>query len=182
VFAAEPVSAATQQTLYAFPSDGTKGCYPVGSLLRDAAGALYGTAFSCGAGGYGTVFKLTPPPPGQSKWSVSVIHAFDEGDGGAALNDDLVMDANGALYGTAAEYGPYLEGVVFRLNPPAPGQTKWTETILHAFFCSLAYRSADGSGPGAGLVRDANGVPAARPTAAAVCPTRPPWDTAPSSS
>jgi uncharacterized protein YceK len=158
LFAAGPSSAATEKTLYAFPVDGTKGCYPVGSLLRDAAGALYGATFYCGAGGYGTVYKLVPPPPGQTKWSASVIHAFDEGPGGAALNGDLVMDASGALYGTAAEYGPYLEGVVFKLTPPGPGKTSWTETILHAFNYSLAYRRADGSGPGAGLIRDANGV------------------------
>jgi len=158
LIAAGTASAATETTLYTFPADGTTGCHPVGSLLRDAAGALYGATFYCGAGGYGTVFKLAPPPPGQPKWSITVIHAFDEGPGGAALNGDLVMDASGALYGTAAEYGAFLEGVVFKLSPPAAGQTKWTETILHAFDHSLAYHRADGSGPGAGLVRDANGV------------------------
>src|SRR5262245_58686780 len=158
LFASGPVPAATEKTLFDFPSDGTKGCYPVGSLLRDGAGALYGATFYCGSGGYGTVYKLTPPAPGQTKWSVSVIRTFTESNGGAALNGDLVMDSGGALYGTAAEYGAHYQGVVFRLNPPAPGQTNWTETVLHAFYYSLAYNKSDGSGPGAGLVRDANGV------------------------
>src|SRR5678815_5654430 len=158
LFIAGPLSAATGKTLYQFPSDGTKGCYPVGSLLRDNAGALYGATFYCGSGGYGTVYKLTPPAPGQTKWSASVIHAFAESNGGAALNGDLVMDGSGALYGTAAEYGKNLQGVVFRLNPPAPGQTKWTETVLHAFYYSLAYNKSDGARPSSGLVRDANGV------------------------
>jgi len=158
LFAAGPLSAATEKTLYQFPSDGTKGCYPVGSLLRDNAGTLYGATFYCGSGGYGTVYKLTPPAPGQTKWSASVIHAFAESNGGAALNGDLVMDGSGALYGTAAEYGKNLQGVVFRLNPPAPGQTKWTETVLHAFYYSLAYNKSDGSVPSSGLVRDPNGV------------------------
>jgi uncharacterized protein YceK len=158
LFAAGSVSAATEKTLYQFPSDGTKGCYPVGSLLRDDAGALYGATFYCGSGGYGTVYKLVPPAPGQSKWSVSVIRAFTESNGGAALNGDLVMDASGALYGTAAEYGKHYQGVVFRLNPPAPGETKWTETVLHAFYYSLAYDKSDGAMPSSGLVRDANGV------------------------
>jgi uncharacterized protein YceK len=158
LFAPGPVSAATEKTLFQFPSNGTKGCYPVGSLLRDDTGALYGATFYCGSGGYGTVYKLAPPPPGQTKWSASVIHAFKESNGGAALNGDLVMDAGGALYGTAAEYGAHLQGVVFRLNPPAPGQTQWTETVLHAFYYSLAYNKSDGSSPSAGLVRDANGV------------------------
>src|SRR5262245_25781829 len=158
LLAAGPASSATQKTLYAFPADGTKGCYPVGSLLRDDSGALYGATFYCGAGGYGTVFKLVPPLPGQSKWSASVVYAFSGDAGGAARNGDLVMDAGGALYGTAAQYGPYYQGVVFRLNPPAAGQTRWTRTIIHAFSYSLAYNRAGGSGPGAGLVRDAKGV------------------------
>src|SRR5262245_31264659 len=158
LFASGPVPAATEKTLFDFPSDGTKGCYPVGSLLRDNAGALYGATFYCGSGGYGTVYKLVPPAPGQTKWTASVIRSFSENNSGAALNGSLVMDSTGALYGTAAEYGKYLQGVVFRLNPPAPGQTKWTETILHAFNYSLAYNKSDGSAPGAGLIRDANGV------------------------
>src|SRR5262249_36360215 len=131
LFAAAPVSwAVTKKTLYAFPSNGSKGCYPVGTLSRDGAGALYGATFDCGTG---PEFKLVPPLPGQTPWSISVLHSFKEGPGGAALNADPVMDAKGALYGTAAEYGNYLEGVVFRLTPPAAGQTIWTETILHAF-------------------------------------------------
>src|SRR5262245_54059010 len=86
LLAAGTASAATEKTIFTFPADGTKGCYPVGALTRDASGALYGAAFLCGAGGYGTVYKLVPPPPGQTKWSITVIHAFDEGPGGAALN------------------------------------------------------------------------------------------------
>jgi hypothetical protein len=59
LFAAAPVSSAvTKKTLYAFPSNGLNGCYPVGTLLRDGAGALYGATLDCGTGGYGTVFKL----------------------------------------------------------------------------------------------------------------------------
>jgi len=158
LFAAAPVSSAvTEKTLYAFPSNGSKGCYPVGTLLRDGAGALYGATFECGAGGYGTVFKLVPPLAGHTTWSVSVLRSFSEDVSGGALNANLVMGANGAVYGTAAEYGNYLEGVVFRLNPPAAGQTNWTETVLHAFDYNFAYNIADGSGPNAVII-DNNGV------------------------
>jgi hypothetical protein len=158
LFAAAPVSsAATERTLYAFPTGGSKGCYPVGTLLRDGAGALYGATFDCGTGGYGTVFKLVPPLAGQTTWSVSVLHGFSEDVGGGALNANLVMDANGAVYGTAGDDGEYVKGVVFRLNPPAAGQTNWTETVLHAFDYNFAYNIADGSGPNA-VISDNNGV------------------------
>jgi uncharacterized repeat protein (TIGR03803 family) len=151
-------SAATERTLYAFPSSGANGRYPQGTLLRDGAGALYGTTQYGGAGGYGTLFKVTPPLPGKTAWSISVLYSFSTGLGGEVPNANLVMDAEGALYGTAAESGPYGQGVVFRLAPPVPGQTKWTEIILHAFDYSLAYNIADGSAPRAGVIIDANGV------------------------
>jgi hypothetical protein len=41
-FGAGPASAAGT-TLYAFPESGQDGCYPSGTLFRDAAGALFGT-------------------------------------------------------------------------------------------------------------------------------------------
>jgi uncharacterized protein YceK len=155
ITAAPGASAATEKTLYAFPSTGANGCHPVGTLLQDGAGALYGESYYCGAGGYGTVFKLVPPLPGQTAWSISVLYAFN---GGAELPGSLVMDAHGALYGATRENGPYGEGIVFRLNPPARGGTTWTETILHAFDYSLAYNQADGSQPHAGVIMDANGA------------------------
>jgi hypothetical protein len=37
---APAASAATEQTLYAFPSYSANGCNPDGTLLRDAAGSL----------------------------------------------------------------------------------------------------------------------------------------------
>ena len=157
LFAAAPVSAVTEKTLFAFPSNGSKGCHPVGTLLRDGAGALYGATFECGTGGYGTVFKLVPPLAGQTTWSVSVLRSFSEDVSGGALNANLVMGANGAVYGTAAEDGEYLKGLVFRLNPPAPGQTNWTETVLHAFDYNFAYNIADGSEPN-DVISDNNGM------------------------
>ncbi len=42
-------------------------------------------------------------------------------------------------------------GVVFKLSPPAAGQTAWTQTILHSF------TGADGELPTAGLIADGAG-------------------------
>jgi uncharacterized repeat protein (TIGR03803 family) len=62
-------AASTEATLYGFngsilsPPDGSS---PTGALIRDENGALYGTTLNGGTNGSGTVFKLTPPAPGQS--------------------------------------------------------------------------------------------------------------------
>jgi len=40
--------------------DSTNGASPVGSVIVDAAGNIYGTTFSGGADGYGTVWEITP--------------------------------------------------------------------------------------------------------------------------
>src|SRR5205823_289732 len=96
-------AAALATTLYAFPPILARGCYPTGTLLRDAAGALYGSTGGCPITQTNTVFRLTPPPPGQTKWTQSVLHSFTGGFDGATPNSNLVMDAGGALYGTATD-------------------------------------------------------------------------------
>lgn len=49
----------TETVLHAF-AGGTEGAYPMGGLVLDKKGNLYGTTFLGGAGDVGTVFKLTP--------------------------------------------------------------------------------------------------------------------------
>jgi hypothetical protein len=43
---------------------------------------------------------------------------------------------------------------VFKLTPPARGQTAWTETVLWSFLGS----DGDGDTPAAGLIADENGT------------------------
>jgi uncharacterized repeat protein (TIGR03803 family) len=150
-------SASSEKTLYTFPSSGSNGRYPQGTLLRDGSGALYGATAYGGAHGYGTLFRLAPPLPGKTAWSISILYDFGGSTDGGVPNADLVMDAGGALYGTADD-GRYVMGVVFRLAPPAPGQTRWTQTVLHAFNYSLAASIGDGSGPAAGVIMGSNGM------------------------
>jgi uncharacterized repeat protein (TIGR03803 family) len=95
----------TETTLYTF-TGGTDGSEPDSdSLVRDAAGNLYGTTdyggdLSCYApNGCGTVFKLAPPVPPSVPWTKTVLYTFtneaDVGPGG------LMRDAKGNLYGAA---------------------------------------------------------------------------------
>jgi len=50
----------TETVLHTFAATFQDGIWPYGSLVRDAAGNLYGTTTDAGRGGFGTVFEVTP--------------------------------------------------------------------------------------------------------------------------
>ncbi len=134
---------------------GRDGQAPFAGLIADEQGALYGTTYYGGSGGAGTVFKLTPPATGQTAWTETVLYSFGSfgGSNGAQPKAGLIFDTQGALYGTTEYGGSGSEGTVFKLTPPATGQTAWTETVLHSFI-----GGSDGSSPVAGLIFDAQGA------------------------
>ena len=88
---------------------------PTGKLVMDAAGNLYGTTYSDGAYGYGSVFELTP---GSGGWTYTSLHDFTgpEGDDGYYPVGGVVLDADGNLYG--ATYQSYSgTGLVYKITP-----------------------------------------------------------------
>ena len=112
----------TETVLYSF-SGHDDGGTPVGGVVFDSSGNLYGTTASGGSFGWGTVFKLSPSATG---WTETVLHTFvntsngSNPDGGSP-QASLVFH-NNLLYGTTA-YGPgndYL-GTVFVVNPAEQG-------------------------------------------------------------
>ncbi len=148
-----PAAAAPQETvLYSF-SGGADGGHPEAGLVMDGNGALYGTTRGAGGGTDGTVFMLAPPGPGRTGWSKTTLHRFTGGDDGGDPEANLIMDASGALYGTTEHDGGANSGTVFMLTPPVSGETRWTETVLHAL-----RGGADGAKPSAGLIMDASGA------------------------
>jgi len=50
----------TETVLHSFAANGSDGTHPYAGLVTDTIGNLYGTTYSGGANGYGTVFKVTP--------------------------------------------------------------------------------------------------------------------------
>jgi uncharacterized repeat protein (TIGR03803 family) len=163
VLPANMLEAASGKALYAFdpwPSTGVStGANPRGTLLRDASGALYGVASNGGPYYNGTVFKLTPPALGQTKWTITVLYNFTGGADGGSPSPNLVMDASGAIYGTASSGGSWLnDGLVFKLTPPSNGSTGWHYAVLHYFYYSYAYGADDGANPHAGLIMDQSGA------------------------
>lgn len=123
-------SAWTEKGLYGFSNPGPEGWGPVGGLVFDSKGNLYGTTQNggdyrivCMFGiqlGCGTVFELLPPAAGNTRWSERLLWRFDRTDGSAPISP-LIFDADGNLYGTT---GPFASSVAARsLNccrpPPA---------------------------------------------------------------
>jgi uncharacterized repeat protein (TIGR03803 family) len=99
--------------LYGFPWMQYSNGGPWGSLTMDQAGNLYGTTYSDGAFGFGSVFKLTP---GSGGWTYTSLHDFTDRDDGANPLGGVAFDANGDLYGTTT-LGGTGNGVVFRITP-----------------------------------------------------------------
>ena len=97
-----------ETVLYSF-TGGADGAGPVGGVIRDKNGNLYGS--TCGGGTYeaGTVFELV-------KGTESVLHAFDYSDGADPVSG-LTMDSKGDLYGTATTGSPNVDGVVWEITP-----------------------------------------------------------------
>jgi uncharacterized repeat protein (TIGR03803 family) len=132
------------------------GCLPVGGLIMDAAGNLYGATAAGGSTvcdeGYGVVFEV------DASGSFSVLYKVGHGAYPGSL---LMLDNAGNLYGTTQQGGNSSEceyrggcGVAFELSPQAGG--KWTEKVLYNF-CSLAGCN-DGQEPDSGpLVKDSEG-------------------------
>jgi len=142
----------TETVLYNFKGAPDAG-YSLAGLTFDQKGALYGTTVKGGTADAGTVFKLTPPAAGQTQWAETVVYCFTDGDGNSPQAAGLIFDKKGVLYGTTIFGGISNLGTVFRLTPPAAGQTQWTEAVLYRFM-----GGADGTYPLASLIFDKKGA------------------------
>jgi uncharacterized repeat protein (TIGR03803 family) len=138
------------------------GVHPFAKLIFDSHGALYGTTASesNSAHNFGTVFKLTPPAPGHTQWTETVLHRFKRYPDGDNPVAGLIFDSHGALYGTTLQGGPSGLGTVFKLTPPIPPATHWTETVLYNFNGTSPFpgKPQDGERPKAGLTFDPSGA------------------------
>ncbi|MBZ5574560.1 MAG: hypothetical protein LAO09_22110 [Acidobacteriia bacterium] len=135
----------TENVLYSFGGD--DGAQPLGRIVLDSAGNLYGTTESGGLYGRGTVFELSPNDSEVGQWKFTLIHSFSPSDG-AAPGAGLVLDDVGNLYGTTQIGGMNNDGNVFELTP---GLGDWTEAVLHNF------SGPDGASPAADLMLDNSG-------------------------
>lgn len=135
----QPAQAQTYTVLFTF--DIADGLNPIGGLVRDNAGTLYGTTYFGGTYTNGVVFKLT------KSGAESTLFNFNGGSEGGFPNSNLILDSAGNLYGPA-DQGVNGGGVLFKLSQ------KGKEKVLYNFGGCICLRPR---GPEGGLLMDAAG-------------------------
>jgi len=143
----------TLTTLYSFVPYGASGYVPVSDLVKDQAGAFYGTTFAggdpvCSCGG---VYKLVPPTVAGGAWTESVLYNFKGGaDGRLPAAAALALTTTGTLYGVTVRGGSWDSGVLYQMTTKN-GKT-YTESVLYSFG-----DLADASTPNGPVVLDSKG-------------------------
>ncbi len=151
VFELSPgVSGWTETILYVFTGSSDGGS-PIGGLVMDKSGNLYGTTALAGGDAFcGTVFELSPAAGGG--WTESTLYQFKGGaeNDGCSPQATLTLDAKGNLYGTTYAGGSPDQnaGIVFELSLPFAGGS-WIETVL------VTFDYTNGGTPGGKLALDA---------------------------
>ena len=140
VTGAQVDAAPTLTTIYQFDYGGR---LPIGGLLLDSAGNLYGTTYYGGANSLGSVYELS-----GTTHTYTTLASFG-GATGAYPMGALIADSNGNLYGTTAGTGNSGSGSLGTLFQVAAGTNALT--ILTTF------TGSNGSSPQAGLVTDSAG-------------------------
>jgi uncharacterized repeat protein (TIGR03803 family) len=133
---------ATSVTVLASFAATITGKNPIGSLIMDSNGDLFGTTKTSGSGSDGTVWELV-----DGATSITTIAAFT-GTNGKNPYGGLVRDSNGDLFGTTNVGGTSNLGSIYEI---ASGTS--TITVLHSFTGT----GTDGSDAEANLVMDSNG-------------------------
>jgi glycosyltransferase involved in cell wall biosynthesis len=125
--------AATPTVLSTF--SGADGAEPVGGLLADRSGDLFGAGFG-GANSEGVVFELSKDANSATGYAAAptVLASFTGADGALPVSG-LIGDAAGNLFGTTEAGGPNDNGVVFELasDPSAPTGYAASPTLLANF-------------------------------------------------
>jgi uncharacterized repeat protein (TIGR03803 family) len=89
--------------------DGANGMFPDDGIQIDAQGNLFGTTTAGGDHGQGTVYEIA-----AGSNTITTLASFD-GASGSNPSTELVEDAQGDIFGTAASGGAYGDGTVFEV-------------------------------------------------------------------
>lgn len=118
----------------------TDGAYPQGDLTQATDGNLYGSCYSGGSFGNGTIFKIT-------KAGVYTVlrHLAAATDGGNPYGN-LYQNSDGLLYGMNRTGGASTAGTAYKIT------TTGIFTVLHSFVSVT-----EGATPNAGFAKGADG-------------------------
>jgi uncharacterized repeat protein (TIGR03803 family) len=123
---------------------------PLGGLIADANGDLFGTTYAGGAFDGGTVFEIVKTTSGYSSTPITLVNFNGNGAIGPYPHGDLIADANGDLFGTTIYGGTYGDGMVFEVVKTTSGYASTPTTLV-------SFNSTNGANPHCGLMADANG-------------------------
>lgn len=157
----------TETILYNFQGGTTDGAYPWSPLVFDQKGNLYGTTWQGGSETCeniyicGTVYRLSPPATKDGAWTERILHSFSFVSDGSNPTAGLILDSNGAVYGTTRVGGRDSCGIggeisgcgtIFQLVPPPYAAGGWKESVY-------SFRTqALGAFPSSSLVVGRNGA------------------------
>lgn len=118
----------------------TDGDGPIGELIMDTNGSLYGTTDVGGAHGGGTVYKLTHLANG---WAYKVLASFNGSDGATPVSGlaykgqaaGALYDGTSPLFGVAFQGGAHGYGTVFELT--STDGSHWSLIDIHDFYSGL---------------------------------------------
>lgn len=133
----------TFTSLYSF-TGANDGANPYAGLVQGADGNFYGTTFSGGTDGYGTVFKFA------TNDVLTTLVSFGNTNG-ANPQANVIQASDGNFYGTTWAGGAFTNlagqgyGTVFKLT------TNGTLTML------VSFDGANGAAPEGGLIQSADG-------------------------
>jgi uncharacterized repeat protein (TIGR03803 family) len=104
----------SEKLLYSFTGGGDGGA-PLGNLVIDAGGNLFGTTSGGGSAGDGVIFALARPTGG--KWTETVAHSFMGTPDGAFAYNGMVGDGVGNYFGATTHGGDSDEGAIYEFTP-----------------------------------------------------------------
>jgi len=145
--------------LYSFQDTGDDGLYPSASPAVDSAGHVFGTTLRGGSGSTrcpscGTAFEIVRNTGGT--WTEQRIFNFPGPDGSTNPASNLIIDAEGNLYGTAPNKvngcNGFACGTVFELVPSSGGAYAYNS--LYTFTDT----PPDGGSPEAGVIFGPSGT------------------------
>ncbi len=123
---------------------------PLGGLITDANGDLFGTTYAGGAFDGGTVFEIVKTTSGYASTPITLVNFNGNGAIGPYPHGDLIADANGDLFGTTVYGGTSGDGMVFEVVKTTSGYASVPTTLV-------SFNGTNGANPHCGLMADANG-------------------------
>jgi uncharacterized repeat protein (TIGR03803 family) len=135
--------APTPTILFSF--DGTHGANPLGGLVADDNGNLFGTTYFGGTSNDGTVFEIPKTAKGYAKIpTVLVSFTGANGENPAA---GVILDRAGNLFGTTIRGGANAYGTVFEIAKTKGGYAAAPTTLV-------SFNLKNGRYPSATLILD----------------------------